>query len=146
MREIFSVVAINIAIFLALILIHEASHAIAGIYTGCYKVNIVLFDLASLPHTDLVCPMEGVNLLVHMSGLITTSLFGLIFLLTRNSKSLVFLAVGFSLIFGALDMSILFSSEIPFYISNAVGFGFIISGECFLASSQLAQKDFSLSI
>lgn len=134
MKKILNIILVNLVIFFVLVLIHEASHAITGYYFGCKQVKVVLLDVIEGPYTELTCPIKSMNWIIYMSGLIATTLFSFPFLFLKSpSNNLFFSVLGFSIIFSAFDLSILFNMELLFYIAIVSGFGFMSVGEYFIA-------------
>lgn len=133
-----SILLMSLMIFFILLLVHESSHALMGTFLGCKGIKMVLFDLVNGPHTELSCSSSNLSSLVYLSGLLMTSTLGLPFLFLKSpSRSLFFVILGISLIFSVSDLSILFKLEFHSLFTIASGFGFITTGEYFMASGYI---------
>jgi hypothetical protein len=128
MKNVLKIVLANASLFFLLIFIHEISHAAVGAYFGCRQIGLVVFDLIEGPKAEMSCS-NGANPMIFLSGTLITLIFGGIFLLFKSFRSASFLAFGFALIFGAIDMSTLLNIIPAFYISALSGAGIMIFGE-----------------
>lgn len=140
MKKVLKVIFINLVIFFALILIHETVHVLIGSHFGCKQVKLVLFDMTKSPHTELACSQKSINQFLYISSLMVTVLFGSLFLFLK-SKNLFLLILGFSLIFSALDLDLLFNSDLLFHIAIISGFSVMTVGEYFIALNCIDAED-----
>jgi len=134
-REILSIVIINLLVFFALMSIHEISHTTVGTLFGCKNQKAVLVDSNMVgPYTEFYC--SGNNILIYFSSFIITSCFSLMFLFLKSSTRKLFLiSLGLSVIFSSLDLSIATNIQYLFYPVISLGFIITTIGEYFVASS-----------
>jgi hypothetical protein len=136
-------VLVNITVFFALIAIHEIAHVAIGYYLGCVSGRAVLFDTnAEWPYAELSCPVQTSHTLINISSLLVTGLFGVMFLLSNSTnRNLFYIIIGFSLVFGALDISIATGVQFLFYSTTSLGFVLLIVGEYLIALSCIRKED-----
>ena len=134
-REILSIVIINLLVFFALMSIHEISHVAAGMLLGCKNQIAVLLDSNLIgPYTESYC--TGNSTIIYVVGLMVTSSFSLLFLfLNSSTKRLFFTSMGLSVLFSSIDFSIVTNIQYLFYLMTSVGFLMIMIGEYSLANS-----------
>ena len=144
-RETLNIVLINLIVFFALISIHEISHTISGILSGCKYEKSILMDSNFIgPYTEMYCSNNP--LLIFFSGLIITSSFSLLFLLLNSpSRNLFPISLGLSIIFSSLDLSIATNMQSLIYPVVSLGFLVTAIGEYFIASSYI-KDNFSLDL
>jgi len=145
MREVSEIILINLVLFFVLLLIHEASHVVAGYFLGCRQISVVLLDRIKGPHTEMTCPAKSISWCLRISGLIVTALLALPFLFFSSySRNLFFLILGFSIILSASDFNILFGLESIFYAIVVFGFSFIAIGEYLTALNCFESSNYSI--
>ena len=134
-REILSVILINLLVFFALMSIHELSHTTVGMLFGCKNQKAVLVDSNMVgPYTEFYC--SGNNILIYFSSFIVTSCFSFMFLFLKSSTRKLFLiSLGLTIIFSSLDFSIATNIQYLFYPIISLGFIVTAIGEYFIASS-----------
>ena len=134
-REILSIILINLLVFFALISIHEISHITTGMFFGCKNQRAVLIDSNLVgPYTELYC--SGNNILTYLSSFLITSSFSLLFLFLKSPTRKLFLtSLGLSIIFSSLDFSIATNIQYLFYPAISLGFIIMSIGEYFIAAS-----------
>ncbi|MFH0929005.1 MAG: hypothetical protein V1818_01460 [Candidatus Aenigmatarchaeota archaeon] len=137
-RKIINIILLNVLVFFALVSIHEIAHLGAGYLMGCEHGKAVLLDsVFNGPYTEMICTSSLNQTLMHISGLIMTSCFGLLFLSLKSPGKSMFLVVfGLSVIFSALDIGMA-TIESALYPVMLFGFSSVTAGEYFIASSYI---------
>ena len=127
---------INGVAILSLLAIHEIGHVIIGIQAGCESGKAIILDTTKEgPYAELLCSNTTNYSLAYFGSFISSVIFGALFFILRGSaeKNLFFVILGFSLIFGSLDLVMITGTQLAFYLSIVSGFAIIIFGEYFLA-------------
>lgn len=134
LKEVSSVILINLLIFFALISIHELSHVATGMMLGCKNEKAVLIDSNLVgPYTELYCSND--YWAIYLSSLLITSSFSFLFLLLKTSTKKIFLiSLGLSFIFSSIDVSIATNIQYLFYPMLMGGFAIMSLGEYSIAS------------
>jgi hypothetical protein len=135
-KEILSIILINLTMFFALISMHELSHITVGMLSGCKYHKSILIDSNLVgPYIELYCS-NGNNMVVFLSGLLTTASFSFLFLLlNKSTKNLFATSLGLSIIFSSLDVTITTNIQSLFYPMVLIGFFMTIAGEYSIANS-----------
>ena len=77
------VIAVNIAIIIATLAVHEVGHVLIGHVAGCEGGKAIILDLSSTPHAELKCPTNAITI-TYLGGLIATIVFGMLFFFARG--------------------------------------------------------------
>ena len=130
----------NATIFLATLSIHELGHVFFGIYSGCENGRAIVFDTSQPgPYAELSCSAERNIILPEIGGVLLTFLFGFLFMfiVDKPQKNFVIVIIGLSILFGAIDLSVLTGFEIVQFISILFGLVLISTGELLTSSAYL---------
>lgn len=143
LQMILNIVLINGMAILALLGIHEMGHVIFGVQMGCSSGKAILLDTTKEgPYAELTCPSSANYVLAYAGSLITSIAFGSLFLLMRNSadRNIFFIILGFSLIFGVLDIIAITGMGYLFYVIIISGFSVVVLGELLLTSGYVNRE------
>jgi len=131
-RAVANMTLFNIGIFLSLLTLHEVGHVFIGMLVGCQSGKAIVFDTSqSGPYAELLCPNVANYNLAYLGSFILTIIFGCIFLLLRDSpeSNLFYVVLGFSILFGSLDIVHFTGIPMMQYVFMGSGLIFITFGE-----------------
>jgi len=131
-RAVANMTLFNIGIILSLLTLHEVGHVFIGMLIGCQSGKAIVFDTSQPgPYAELLCANVVNYHLAYLGSFIFTIIFGSIFLLLKESpeRNLFYVVIGFSILFGSLD--IIYFTGIPMmqYVFMGLGIMFITFGE-----------------
>jgi hypothetical protein len=116
--------------------LHEISHFLAGIYSGCKEIKTVFTTPPFKAYTEMVCQPEAQYILPALAPIIFVTLFGILFLFLENmpERNFFWIIIGFNLIISVSDIR----HFIPFFLiySQSIGLILIIFGQ-FLFTNQI---------
>lgn len=124
------VVIFNVLITAATVLLHEISHFLAAIYSGCKEIKIVLIEYPNLKaYTEMICLPNTQYIFSGLAPLILITLFGLLFLSLEKlpEKNFCWIIIGFNFIISVSDI-LHFIPSILVY-SQLIGAVVVVIGE-----------------
>ncbi|MEM5801033.1 MAG: hypothetical protein QW350_03915 [Candidatus Aenigmatarchaeota archaeon] len=130
-RNIWSMIIMNIVILVATLTLHELGHALAGKALGCVTAKAIIYDSQTTnPYTELVCNRSDQKA-TYVSGLILTTFFGISFLAFENKsqKTLSLVIIGFGIFLSALDIVEITGLSIMQYIFISLGLLSLVIGQ-----------------
>lgn len=139
-KDVLSMIGINLTLILAIISIHEIGHVLFGSFVGCRGKAVVFEFGKDSPYSELVCPASINYGIAYLGGFLTTIAFSLIYLANDSQRHLFFILLGFSLLFSASDFYLISRLELSFYLALFSGFTIVILGEYSLALNYIRSE------
>ncbi|MEM5777407.1 MAG: hypothetical protein QXJ06_03080 [Candidatus Aenigmatarchaeota archaeon] len=129
-RNIWSMIIMNVVILISTLTIHELGHALTGKILGCVSAKAIIYDSQAInPYTELVC-LQTQQKATYFAGLILTTVFGLSFLiLEKPYKAFSIVIIGFGIFLAALDIVEITGINIMQYIFIFFGMSGLIIGQ-----------------
>ena len=124
------------------IAIHEFGHAITAQAMGCASSKAVVYDIASAPHTELICPGVKSGWIITLAGLGFTLILGALFLFAEGLFTTIisYLIFGYAILVSYQDLKDLGMSDNMLLVLMLAALVLIIYGIVQLAMYYMNQK------
>lgn len=137
------VTLMNTVLFIAAAVLHEAGHALLGIYSGCRDIAVVMFELPSqATYTAMKCPapLEGPAIL--LSSFIIILPVSLLFLSLKGFREryMGMIILGGNLIGALMDAAAFTPSFLVRYAMVLAGVFLVLVGEDMMVKATLQEK------
>jgi hypothetical protein len=99
---------------------------------GCQSGKAIIFDTSQQgPYTELICSNGMNHNLAYFGSFILTIIFGSIFLFLKGTpqRNLFFVVIGFSILYGSLDIVAITGIQMMEYLFIVLGMTFVVIGE-----------------
>ncbi len=137
------VAVMNTVIFTTTAVLHEAGHALLGVYLGCEDIAIILFDLSSnATYTAMQCVNPPSAAQIVLSSFIFIVPLSLLFLALKGFKEryMGIILLGGNFMGAFLDVAAFTTSPIIRYGFVVIGIFLILVGEDMLVTSSIRER------